>query len=86
MKQDHAIASMTADQLDAKLKANSGQGSYRMASGSALVSTQATLSRAVSRRRASEQPAGFGKASAEAAQLNSEIKISTNYSVIDDVV
>jgi len=49
-KQDRALADMIADQVDAKLKANSGQGSFRMASGSALASTQAKLSRAASRR------------------------------------
>lgn len=49
-KQDRALADMIADQVDAKLKANSGQGSFRMASGSALAATQAKLSRAASRR------------------------------------
>lgn len=49
-KQDRNLADMIADQVDAKLKANSGQGNFRMASGSALAATQAKLSRAASRR------------------------------------
>lgn len=50
MKQDRALADLIADQVDAKLKANSGQGSFRMSSGSALAATQAKLNRAASRR------------------------------------
>lgn len=49
-KHDRALADMIADQVDAKLKANSGQGNFRMSSGNALAATQAKLSRAAKRR------------------------------------
>lgn len=43
MKQNHILANMLADQVDAKLKSNSGQGRFRIASGKAVAYTHAKL-------------------------------------------